>query len=595
VSYVREQNLYVYDLAAREERAITRGGGGPVSYGVAEFVAQEEMERYTGYWWAPDESRIAFTRVDESAVAEVERIEVLASGARVTRQRYPAAGARNAEVQLLIAPLGGGGGDAAVRADLGPDSDIYLARVDWFPDSRDLAVQRQSRDQKTLTLLALDAASGQARELLTERSETWVDLSDEFTFLPKSRQFVWASSRSGYRHLYLYDFEGRLLRPLTSGQWMVSNDLRERAIRGIDEAHGLLYFVANRETPIERHLYAASLLDPALPLRRVTQERGWHGISMSRDATMYLDTYSTPEQPPSYTLRATSGASVAELEPNRLDAGHPYFAYLAQHSPTEFGTLAAEDGQTLHYQIVKPRVLEPGRRYPVVIDVYGGPGVQNVRRAWGGPEEFFQQMLAQRGYVVFSLDNRGSGMRGVHFENVLYRQLGAVEVRDQVRGAEFLRTLPYVDPRRIGMFGWSYGGYLTLMCLMQSPSTFAAGIAGAPVTDWSLYDTHYTERYLGTPLQNAAGYAQSNVLTHAAGLSRPLLLLHGMADDNVLFANSTALMQRLQSLDKPFDLMTYPGAKHSLLRHADTGPHAYAQILRFLDAHLGSAAPGSRE
>lgn len=593
VSFVRERNLVVFDLAAGTERAVTRAGGGLVSFGVAEFIAQEEMDRDTGYWWSPDERRIAFARVDESPVPQTERFEIFAENVQVVKQRYPFAGARNADVHLFVADLGGADGPSgapAQRVDLGADPDFYLARVEWFPDGATLAVQRQSRDQRTLTLLAADPVSGRARELLTERSDTWVSLHDELTFLPRARQFIWASDRSGFRHLYLYDFEGRLVRPLTSGEWMVVGEGGARALRAVDERRGLVYFMANAETPLERHLYAASLRDPAAPMQRLTQEAGWHAVTMSRDARVYLDTFSTPDRPPRVTLHAVSGAVLAELVPNALTPEHPYAPFLDAHLPTEFGTLPARDGQTLHYQLIRPRNIAPGERLPVIVDVYGGPGYQRVRRSWGGyprsNEGFFRQYLAQQGYVVFTLDNRGSGFRGVRFESALHRRMGSVEVQDQVTGVEFLRTLPYVDPERIGIFGWSYGGYMALMSAMQAPGHFAAAVAGAPVTDWRLYDTHYTERYMGTPQENPEGYAAGNVLEHVQGLRGSLLVMHGMADDNVLFTHSTALFKALQDRHKPFDMMTYPGSKHGLLRHADTGPHAYAMVVRFFDAHL---------
>jgi dipeptidyl-peptidase-4 len=520
-------------------------------------------------------------------VPEVERFEIYADAVKVVRQRYPAAGARNAAVQLFVRALTPG---AAMQVDLGSDPDFYLARVDWFPDGRALAVQRQSRDQKTLTLLRADAASGATRALLREESSAWVELNDELTFLERTRQFIWASSRSGFLHLYLYDFEGKLVRPLTHGEWQIERSGREKAVRGIDERKGLAYFIANAESPLERHLYAVSLRDPQPRIRRLTQGSGWHAITMSEDAAWFLDTYSTPDRPPSVSLRAASGALRATLVANDLSAEHPYAPYSAEHLPTEFGTLKASDGQTLHFQLIRPRQPESGERFPVIVDVYGGPGSQRVRRAWGGypnsNEGFFRQYLAQNGYVVFTLDNRGSGYRGVAFETALNRRLGSVEVEDQLAGVEWLKSLPFVDGGRIGVFGWSYGGYMALMCLMQAPHAFAAGVAGAPVTDWRLYDTHYTERFMGTPAENAYGYLRSNVLTHAEKLNRPLLVIHGMADDNVLFTHSTALFKKLQDLGKPFEVMPYPGSKHGLLRHGDTGPHAYRAIVDFFDDKL---------
>lgn len=588
VSFVRDQNLVIYDLTTGKERAITREGGGLVSFGMAEFIAQEEMNRNTGYWWAPDEKHIAFARVDESPVAEVERFEIYADSVKVVKQRYPAAGAKNALVQLFTADLEKP--DAPpVQMDLGADTDIYLARVNWFPDGRSLAVQRQSRDQKTLTLLRMDARSGAARDLLTETSDTWVEINDDLVLLKQSPRFIWESRRSGNRHLYLYGEDGKLIRPLTEGDWDVVGE-SDRAIRGIDERAGRVYFMSNKETPLERQLYSVSLERGARDMARVTEGSGWHAVTMSKDAKVFLDIFSTPEQPPSLTLRSAKGDALEVLVANEVQGDHPYAPYMSEHVATEFGTLKASDGQTLHYQLLKPRHLEPGKRYPVIVDVYGGPGVQRVRRAWGGyprsNEGFFRQYLAQHGYVVFTLDNRGSGFRGVQFETALYERMGSVEVEDQVAGVHFLKTLPYVDPARIGVFGWSYGGYMALMCMMQAPKEFAAGVAGAPVTDWSLYDTHYTERYMSTPQANEAGYKAGNVLTYASNLSGPLLILHGMADDNVLFTHSTTLFKELQDLNKPFDMMTYPGSKHALLRFASTGPHGYETVVRFFQAHL---------
>jgi dipeptidyl-peptidase-4 len=590
VSFIRDQNLVVYDLTRAEERAITRDGKGLITYGVAEFIAQEEMGRTTGYWWSPDDSHIAFTRVDESPVAEVERFEIYADSVKVVKQRYPAAGARNALVKLFVAAVEGGAEKPATEMDLGANPDIYLARVNWFPDAKSLAVQRQSRDQKTLTLLRIDAAKGTARELITERSETWVELNDELTLLKKSPQLIWSSTRSGHAHLYLYDYDGKLVRPLTHGDWDVVGEGGERAIRGVDESNGRVFFMSDAETPIERQLYSVSLREANAAPKRVTQGAGWHAVTMSRETQVFLDTVSTPDQPPSLTLRSASNAPLSVLVANELKADHPYAPFLPEHLPTEFGTLQASDGQTLHYQLLKPKNLVPGKRYPVIVDVYGGPGVQRVRRAWGGyprsNEGFFRQYLAQHGYVVFTLDNRGTGFRGVKFETALYGQMGSVEVEDQVTGVHFLKSLPYVDPKRIGVFGWSYGGYMALMCMLQAPTEFAAGVSGAPVTDWRLYDTHYTERYMSTPAENAKGYAASDVLTYADKLAGPLLIMHGMADDNVLFTHSTALFKRLQDLNKPFDIMTYPGSKHGLLRFASTGPHGYNTVLRFFNDHL---------
>lgn len=601
VSFVREQNLYFIDLQSGQEHAVTTAGGGTLSFGMAEFIAQEEMDRSTGYWWSDDERHLAYTRVDESIVDELERFEIFADAVKVVRQRYPAAGRSNGSVTLHVtslesAPADAGGAlirpSAPREMTAAASGEGYLARVDWFPDSRHLAVQWQSRDQQYLVLRRIDITDASARDLIEERSDSWVDLHDELTLL-RSGRFIWASSRSGYKHLYLYDFDGQLIRPITAGEWMVVGDSRERAIEAVDERRGRVYFSANRKTPIERHLYMApltgsrSLSAIEAGIQQISQGDGWHSVTMSTDGRRWLDLYSTPAEPPSLSLRDAGGRLIAKLVPNPLDATHPYAPYVGAHRIPEFGTLQAADGQLLHYEILKPAGFDPSRRYPVIVDVYGGPGVQRVRRAWAGaPAGLFRQILAQQGFVVFTLDNRGSGFRGREFESALYRRMGSIEIEDQVRGVEFLRALPWVDAQRVGVFGWSYGGYMALMSMVRAPEFFAAGVAGAPVTDWRLYDTHYTERYMSTPEDNPQGYTDGMVMTHASTLQGPLLIMHGMADDNVLFTHATALFKRLQDLQKPFSVMPYPGSKHGLLRFADTGPHAYVSILDFFETHL---------
>lgn len=593
VSFVRDQDLFIVDLATGAERALTTDGEGPVQNGMAEFIAQEEMARQTGYWWSPDERRIAFTRTDESAVEVRARFEIGAEDVKVIEQRYPAAGTRNVALDLRIIELATG---HVTRADLGGDPDIYLPRVDWFPRADRLAVQRQSRDQRRLELLSVDPRNGASALLVRESSSAWVDLHDELTFLDGRRQFIWASNRTGSKHLYLYGYDGHFIRALTAGEWMVTGDGDERALLGVDEKRGTFFFMANERTPLERHLYRGAL-DSRTPGRitRITDEAGWHSVKLSSDRRFFLETYSNPDRPPRVRLRSVEGKVIATLVENAPDASHPYHRHLDHHLPTDFGTLTAEDGQTLHYQLIRPKGFDASHRYPLIVDVYGGPGSQRVRRAWGGyprsNEGFFRQILAQNGYAVLTLDNRGSGFRGVRFETALHRRLGLVEVSDQVAGVRHLAREAWIDPARIGIFGWSYGGFMALMALCTAPEVFRAGVAGAPVTDWSLYDTHYTERYLEMPSTNAAGYEMSGVLAHATGLTAALLVMHGMADDNVLFTNSTKLFKRLQDAGKPFDVMTYPGSKHGLLRHADTGPHGYATIKRFLDANLHPLSP----
>ncbi len=591
VSFVREQDLYLVEVATGAERRLTEGGGGLVSHGVAEFIAQEEMDRDTGYWWSPDERHIAYARVDESPVDEVERFEVYADGVRVYRQRYPAAGRANAAVRLAVLELASG---SVGWAGLG-DDDHYLARVHWFPEGDRLLVQRQSRDQRRLDLLSFPAAGGEGRLLFSETSKTWVDLHDDLYFLPKRRQLLWASQRSGHRHLYLYDYDGRLLGPVTAGDWDVTGDFHQPAVRGVDERGGRIYFVATRKTPLERQLYVAALAPRADADPRVlTSADGWHSVTMSRDARRYLLSYSDPGQPPQLSLHEASGRRLAWLVENRLDESHPYWPYVDRHVRPQYGRLAAADGTDLYWQMYRPAQCADGNRCPAIVITYGGPGVQTVQRRWGDRRGGqVVQLLVQRGYVVFSLDNRGSGERGEAFAAALHGRMGHVEVQDQLRGLAWLKAQDFVDQARVGVYGWSYGGYMTLMLLAQAPGEFAAGVAGAPVTDWALYDTHYTERYIGTPQANAEGYRLSSVLTHAAAIRDRLLIMHGMADDNVLFTHVTRLLPVLVEAQRPFEVVPYPGSRHAALSFRDTGVHGWKTILDFFDRYLGAQRPAS--
>ncbi len=580
VAYVRDQNLYSYDLAAKQEKSLTSDGGGAIKNGMAEFIAQEEMDRSTGYWWAPDGKHIAFARVDESPIQVTERFEIAADNVTTFSQRYPATGGPNVLIRLGVVDINTG---AVVWVDLGQDQDIYLARINWLPDGKTLAVQRESRDQKRLDLLFADIDTGKARVVLSETSNTWIDLNDELTFLKKSREFIWASARDGYTHLYLYDYDGHMIRQLTAGPWVVDN-FRKRAILGLDEKSRTVFFTATEKSATERHLYSTSL-DSSDPhaVRRITQQEGVHDMAMSPDASFYIDTFVTSRQPPQVSLRALDGSLKAWLLENRLDAQHPDAPYVPDNSVAEFGTMTAADGQTLHYRLFKPLKFDPAKRYPAIVDVYGGPGVQRVIDDWQGSS--FTQILTRAGYVVFTLDNRGTAHRGTAFQAPIHHKLGETEVADQVVGARWLGSQSFVDPKRMGVWGWSYGGYMSLNLMFKAPELFRAGVAGAPVTDWTLYDTHYTERYLGRPQDNAAGYAASAASAYAKDLKGNLLVMHGMADDNVLFLNSTKLFRKLQDLNKPFEVMVYPGGKHGLMRQND-GRHGYKMIQRFFDENL---------
>jgi dipeptidyl-peptidase-4 len=563
VSFVRNQNLFAIDLTAppgsAAERALTRDGGGVLSWGTAEFVAQEELSRYAGTWWAPGDRRLAVQRTDESKVAIVRRAAIGAEGTTVIEQRYPAAGTANAEVELWLMDPDGGN---RVRVDLGSNPDIYLARVDWAPEGKALYVQRLSRDQKRLDLLKADPATGKTIVVLSETAKTWVNLNDGFRVLADG-SLLWLSERSGYPHLYRFA-DGKLS-PLTKGDWAVMS------VAGVDPA-GPLYIVANKDDVLESQLYAIDWRHPAAP-RRIT-EPGWaYGATMDGRATRAILSRSNPDQPTQVYLADTKGQRLAWISENAIGPDHPYAPYRDSHRETRFGTLKAADGSLLHWKMITPP-LEPGKRYPVFFEHYGGPHAQTVTRAWANP---LAQYLVDRGMIFFEIDNRGSANRGRAFEDQIYKAMGTVEVEDQVAGAQWLKTQAFVDPARIVTYGWSYGGYMTLKMLEKAPGLFAAGISGAPATRWALYDTAYTERYLGLPPYDAV-----DAFPGVTGIRDPLLMIHGMADDNVVFENSTAVWAKLQAAKVPFEMMVYPGKTH-VVAGEGAQTHVWETILGFLE------------
>ena len=567
LSFLRNQNLFVMDAGTGQEHALTSDGDKTLSWGAAEFVAQEELGRDTGYWWSPDDKYIAVARVDESPVAIVKRAAIGASGTQLIEQRYPAAGTRNAIVDLyLMTPDGA----SRVKADLGSDPDYYLARVDWAKDGRSLYVQRLSRDQKRLDLLRVDPATGRSTLLFSETSPTWVNLTDNFKPL-KDGSLVWSSERSGFSHLYRWK-AGKWTQ-LTRGNWAVDK------VAGVDEAARRVYFTGTAETPIEQQLYWVSYERPGAPVR--VTEKGWYNNAvMDKRATHALVTRSNPAQPSQTYLADTGGTRIAWVQENALNGSHPYAPYLDSHVKPTFGSIAGPDGSKLYYRMLSPPRV-PGKRYPVYLYVYGGPHGQQVTDAWYSALPL-HEALVDKGWIVFTIDNRGTNRRGTRFENAVYRSMGDAEVQDQLAGVEWLKKQAFVDPKKIAVQGWSYGGYMTLKLLEKAPGTFAAGVAVAPVTKWELYDTAYTERYLGNPAVDPRPYQTSNALEDAVKIEDPLLLVHGMSDDNVVFQNSTELYARLQQAKRPFEMMAYPGATHAI---AGEGPqtHVWTTITRFLD------------
>jgi dipeptidyl-peptidase-4 len=579
VSFVRDQDLVVLNLASGIEQAITTDGDGLITWATAEFIAQEELDRDTGYWWSPDERFIALQRTDETQVDVIPRLDITGGGASVIEQRYPRAGRPNAVVELYVQDVQAG---QRVKVDLGADTDIYLARVNWAKDGRTLYVQRLSRDQKTLDLLSVDPATGASRVIATQRSNAWVPLNHDFKPLTNG-DFIWASEESGWKHLYLYARDGRRLRAITRGDYPV------KLLEGVNEATGEVFFTASmrdgKEYPIEQQLFRASYRRTAAPTE-ITPRGGWWSASVNRTGTAYVGNYTDVNTPSQSALYSIDGQRVRWIEENRLQPGHPFWPYAERQQKPTFGTLQSH-GETLMWQMTTPPGFDPTRTYPVVMQVYGGPSGGGVKNGW---QPATNQLLTEAGYIVFRLDNRGEGDRSAAFKQALYLKMGQPEIEDQVIAADYLRSLPYVDDSRIAMMGWSYGGFMSLMALTEPKMGLASALAGAPPTEWSLYDTAYTERYMSTPQANVDGYAASDVLGRLDNLTGRLLLLHGMADDNVIFENTTRVLNALQEKSIPFETMLYPGQRHGV-RGNDRMLHLWRTYLDFLDRTIGTRAP----
>lgn len=582
VSFVSQQNLYVIDLETGHERRITPAGGGAISCGVAEFVAQEEMYRNTGYWWSLDDAHIAYTCIDETDVKLVDRYEIDGDGVTTVAQRYPFAGTTNAVVQLFLMDLDG---NDIREVNLGRDTDIYLARAGFSPDGT-LAIQRQPRDQKTLDLIFVDPETLEQTVVLTETQQHWVNLHSDLNFVAGGEQFLWTSERSGFNHIYHYRKDGTLIRQLTQGDWPVASTGRSGGgIRAVSEEDGTVWFAGWRESPTEKHLYRVPLNGGGI--EQVTPDGGWHETTVAADGSFFVDNGQGPDRPPYTAIRSASGELLTWITENALDDSHPYAPFLDEHRPFQFGTLEADDGTALQYQIALPTGFDPAKSYPAIVYLYGGPGAgPEVMRVWpAAGMSGFHQLLAREGYVVFTLDNRGTSNRGKAFEDVLYRNMGDYEVRDQLAGLKWLKSQNFVDADRVGIHGWSYGGYMTLMMLLKAPGEFAAGIAGAPVTDWRLYDTHYTERYMADPNDGEGRYERSSPMSYAENLADPMLIIHGMADDNVFFDHTVKMIQALQQAGKPFEMMTYPGKRHGITGETERA-HLWRLHLDFFARHL---------
>ncbi|MBW3569808.1 MAG: S9 family peptidase [Gemmatimonadetes bacterium] len=552
VGFVRENDLFVTDLATGRETRLTHDGSETIINGTFDWVYEEELGLQDGWRWSPDGRRIAFWRIDQSPVRTFYMIQETDSlYSHPIALRYPKAGTPNPTARIGVVDAAGG---ETTWMDTGNDPEALLARMEWAASPTELVIQRANRIQNRVDVLLADAGTGRSRTLFTEADAAWVDVHDDFHWIDGGRRFLWSSERDGWNHLYVYNRDGTVARQLTRGPWEVTR------VMGVDERGGWVYFGATEEGPAERHVYRVRLNGRG-GVQQLSREPGTHNATVSPAGTYYLDAFSTLSTPPVTRLHRADGAVVRTLVDNA--AVREKLARLAVDAP-DFFTIRTRDGTELNAWMIKPADFDPSRKYPVLMYVYGGPGSQTTLNAWTGSRYLWHQSLAQRGYIVVSVDNRGTGGRGRDFKKSVYLKLGQQEAADQIEAAEWLAQQPYVDPARIGIWGWSYGGYMTAMAMTRPGAPFKAGIAVAPVVDWGLYDTIYTERFMRTPQENPEGYRLGAPTSAAANLRGKLLIVHGTGDDNVHFQNSVRLANALQAAGKQFQFMAYPNRTHSI-------------------------------
>ena len=559
VSFVRDSNLWIVSTAGGDAKALTTGGSEKILKGQLDWVYPEELDCRTAYWWSPDSSKVAYYEIDERPVTRYPIMDMSSPTGAMEYTRYPQAGEANPIVHVGVVSLASG---ETRWMDTGADTNVYLPRVNWLPDSKTVAIQRLNRGQTQLDLLFADAQSGASKTVLTDTDKYWINVGDGLYFFSGGKKFLWSSERTGYLHYYLYDISGRLIEPLTSGDWEIGGSAgfgpQASNPYAVDEKNGYIYFTSNKDEIPGLQIFRLSLKDKSI--QQLSKGPGTHDPSFSPDASAYVDIFSDASTPPREGLYRDDGTRVAVVAENKV-------AELADYhlSPVQFLTVPAKDGTLLYAEMIKPPNFDPSKKYPVLVDVYGGPDVQQVVDEWTGPMHLWSEMMAEKGYIVFSLDNRGSSGRGHVFETPIYHHLGRIELQDQLAGVQYLKSQPYVDGSRVGIWGWSYGGFMTLNALFNAPGVFKMGASVAPVTDWHLYDSIYTERYMGTPAENPDGYKDSSPVNQAGNLADPLLLIQATGDDNVHFANTAELLNELIESGKyPTKLIIFPGRGHGV-------------------------------
>jgi len=577
-AYVRENNLYVEHLTTGAITRLTRDGSRTIINGTFDWVYEEELDLRDGWRWSPDGKWIAFWQLNADRVRDFALINTTDSlYAQVVPIQYPKAGAENSAARVGV--VSASAGPVRWFQIPGDPRNNYPARMEWAESSNEVVIEHLNRLQNTNTVYLGDRLTGKVTSPLVERDSTWVDVVDEVTWLDNGKSFLWESERDGWQHVYRVSRDGRSVKLLTPGAFDVAS------VAAVDGTGGWLYYIASPDNPTERYLYRTRLDGTGTPERLTPQDQaGFHAYNIAPDAKVALHTWSRFGVPPvSELIRLPDHQLIRTIIANNQLKGR---VAALRRGPAEFFQVDIGDGVKLNGWIMKPVDFTPNRRYPLFFTNYGGPGSQTVLDSWQGSNYLWNLLLTQKGYLVASIDNRGTGMRGREWRKIVYRRLGVIETQDQAAAARAMSRWSYVDSARIGVFGWSYGGFMSLNGLFQAPDVYSMAIAVAPVTHWKFYDNIYTERYNGLPEENQAGYNAGSPLTYVDRLRGRLLLVHGTGDDNVHYQNSESLINVLVQADKQFDLMSYPNRNHGIFG-GNTTLHLRQKLTDFIDQTLG--------
>jgi dipeptidyl-peptidase-4 len=569
VAFVRDNNLFVKNLLNGEEKQLTSDGkNNEVINGRSDWVYEEEFSFAQAFYWSPDGKKIAFYKFNEKEVPEFSMTMFDGLYPTEYKYKYPKPGEKNAIVSIHVYDLAASN---TKTVDIGTESDQYIPRIRWTQDANTVCVLRMNRHQNKVEYLLANASTGATNTMMTETDKYYVDIEKEqLTFLNNGKQFINVSEKDGFNHIYLYDLSGKQIAQITKGAWEVSD------IYGIDQKNGLVYYQSSESSPLQRDVYVIGLNGKGK--RKISTQAGTNTASFSTTFNYYILANSSAKSPSYVSLHTNKGVVIRVLEDN-AKAKAKFAEY--QLSPTEFFSLTTSEGVNLNGYMIKPADFDPNKKYPVFMYVYGGPGSQNVADSWSGSRNMWFNYLAQKGYIIACVDNRGTGARGAEFKKMTYQNLGHYETIDQIEAAKWLAKQSYVDGSRIGILGWSYGGYMSSLCITKGADTFKMAIAVAPVTTWRYYDSIYTERYLRTPQENAKGYDENSPINFADKLKGKFLLIHGTADDNVHFQNSVMFSEALIQANKSFEQAYYPNKNHGIFG-GNTTIQLYTKMTDFI-------------